>query len=171
MLKLSSKFKITILPLVISMGAGAVFGDGITATKKYRVEPITHVEDGAASIKKLYYNLKCSETAEQLLTEFVDPSQINTAVLVSVSPAPCSSPDRTRMMRFIPGRNSLEFVTGFDEVWYCYGYCQRPSQPGGMPQNIRVYAYGTSHEQAFQNIACNGYPASVQCDELVIDAR
>jgi hypothetical protein len=167
---LNSRFSASILTLLFSIGANPGFGAEATTKKRYRVQPVTHMEDGAMGVKKLYYKQACDETAEQLLTESLQDNQINVAVLVSVSPSPCSGPDRTRMIRFVPGRNSLEFVTGFDEVWHCFGYCHRPNQPGEPPQNIRVYSYGTSHEQAFDNIACNGYPASVQCHEIEIGA-
>ena len=146
--------------------AASDVGDLANGDSILKMVPVTSISDGYFGGKRLYFNLACNERFMQVLTERKSQSALDVGILVEELDYSCNRPDRELFGRVTPNGRDLHPVMAFNEVWYCSAMCYTGGGPNNMPNYEFVSAFGTSENQATNNLACgSAYLINLRCGE------
>ena len=132
--------------------------------KRYKITPVTSVEDGVLGGKRIYFRLACNQQYISVLSEPKSENEVDIAVLTLVSDVQCDQPNRTVFQRVTMGEKTLNPVDSFEHVWRCSGLCFSYGDPSTVYEHVTKY--GTSEAQTRSRLPC---PAQEQVDMVCFE--
>ena len=132
----------------------------------YTLAPITGMESGNFGNTRLYYSEACDQSFVQVLTQAVDAHTFGAGILTRVRVSGCNRPPESHFAKIKARGANIVPVAHFDHVWQCQSTCVIYS--GGRPMSYALEGFGTSHDQALDEVACGGMTTGLACEEIEV---
>ena len=161
-------FPYAVLTLSFSLAAKASTVQSDRTPSFYTLAPITEIIPGNFGNVRVYYEEACNQEIVAVLTEAIDSRSFKAGVLTRVYASGCNLPSKTKFTVVRPHGAEIIPATFFDEAWHCQSNCT--IFMNGRPQTFHYESFGTSSDQAMDEMYCSGVQSDLACRMIEIRA-